>query len=48
MTITRIFKITIALFAILILGVIGGFATTLIAEDTDDGVISYLSEEQAK
>ena len=32
MTITRIFKITIALFAILILGMMGGFATTVSAE----------------
>ena len=44
MIITRIFKITIAVFAILVLGVIGGFATTVIAEDTTDGIISYFSE----
>ena len=44
--ITRIFKITIAIFAILLLGIIGGFATTVMAEtpNFDTGMDIDLSD----
>lgn len=43
--ITRIFKITVAIFAILLLGIIGGFATTIMAEETStDAVLMHIDE----
>lgn len=41
--ITRIFKITVAVFAILLLGIIGGLATTVMAEETSaDAILIHI------
>ena len=46
MTLTRLFKITIAIFAILILGVLGGFATSVGAEEIPEGsLLAHISSD---
>ena len=46
MTLTRLFKITIAIFAILILGVLGGFATSVGAEEIPEGsLLAHVSSD---
>ena len=43
--ITRIFKLTVAIFAILLLGIIGGLATTVMAEEVTANAILMHTDE---
>ena len=45
MTLTRLFKLTIAIIAILLLGVLGGFATSISAEIPESSLLAHVSSD---